>query len=225
SLCLAQDLPEMIRVKGGTFTMGREDGSNINDAAPVRRVTVSDFHMSKTPVTVAQWKHFAEKTGKKMPAEPKWGWEDTHPMVNITWNEAVEYCDWLSEQTGRIVRLPTEAEWEYAAGTCKSPEELRKGGWFQNDSLTSTRPVAQKSPNRFGLYDMAGNVWEWCRDWYAWYPANQTRNPIGSYTGNFRILRGGSWYNFAESCGIQLRQKYLPSVRFDYVGFRVVATE
>lgn len=218
----AQNLPEMVEIKGGIFQMGYENGSNINDAAPVRTISVSDFYMSKTPVTVAQWKYFIEKTGKKMPAEPTWGWKENHPMVNITWAEAVEYCDWLSEQTGKIVRLPTEAEWEYAADK-NDNNNLIEMGWFQDNSPLGTQPVAQKKPNKFGLYDMMGNVWQWCRDWYNWYNKNQTKNPIGPYSGDFRIIRGGSWYNFARNCGNNIRQKSISSARFDYIGFRVAS--
>lgn len=218
----AQTLPEMVEIKGGVFQMGFENGSNINDAAPVRTITVSDFYMSKTLVTVAQWKHFAEKVGKKMPVEPAWGWKENHPMVNITWAEAVEYCDWLSEQTGKIVRLPTEAEWEYAANKEKK-NNLTEIGWFQENSPSGTQPVAQKKPNKFGLHDMMGNAWQWCRDWYNWYNKNQTNNPIGPYSGDFRIIRGGSWYNFAGSCGSNIRQKSISSARFDYIGFRVAS--
>lgn len=219
---LAQDIPEMVKIKGGTFEMGLDDGSNITDTAPLRKVTISSFSMSKTPITVGQWKNFSVKAAKKMPDEPDWGWIDTHPMVNITWTEAVEYCDWLSEQTGRIVRLPTEAEWEFAAGKI-SKADFTKVGWFQNDSLETTKPVGEKPANALGLHDMIGNVWEWCRDWYAWYSKKQTQDPVGSYTGTFRIIRGGSWYNFAETSNKHQRQKYLPNVSFDYIGFRVVS--
>lgn len=221
----AQNLPEMVKIQGGTFLMGYENGSITNDAAPLRNITVSDFFMSKTPVTVAQWKYYIEKTGKKMPTEsPSWGWVDSHPMVNITWSETVDYCDWLSEQTGKIIRLPTEAEWEYAAQE-DNKSKLTESGWFQDDSLTTTKPVALKKPNKFGLYDMVGNVWVWCRDWYGWYNKNQIKNPIGPYFGDFRTLRGGSWYNFSKSCGSHIRQKCTSGARFDYIGFRVAAKD
>ena len=220
--CSAQELPELVEIKGGSFLMGLEKASHLNDAAPARTVSVCDFYLGKTPVTVAQWKYFVEKNKKKMPAEPSWGWIDNHPMVNITWAEAVEYCDWLSEQTGKMVRLPTEAEWEYAAGK-PDKSTLTTLGWFQDDSLITTKPVAQKKPNDKGLLDMNGNVWQWCRDWYGWYNTYKTQNPIGSYTGDFRVLRGGSWYNFSKDYEVTMRQKYFSGARFDYIGFRVAA--
>jgi formylglycine-generating enzyme len=220
SFSFAQNLPELLKIEGGVFMMGAENGLNVNDAAPIREVTISTFYLSKTPVTVSQWKYYLGKTGKKMPDEPSWGWQDNHPMVNITWTEAIDYCDWLSEQTGHIVRLPTEAEWEFAAQDDGS-NKLVEVGWFQNDSLKSTQPVGLKKPNKFGLHDMMGNVWQWCRDWYAWYNTNQKKDPIGPYKGSLRTCRGGSWYNFAETCSIKKRQKCISNTRFDYIGFRV----
>lgn len=173
----AQRFPDMVKVEGGTFTMGSEEVREQKDttATPLHQVTVKSFSIGKTEVTVAQWKAYCTATSTRMPVEPAWGWVDNHPIVNVSWDEAVAYCQWLSGQTGKNYRLPTEAEWEYAArGGNKSNgfifaggQAVYKYGWFEDNSNATSQPVAKKRPNELGLYDMSGNAWEWCHDWWG----------------------------------------------------------
>ncbi len=173
--------PEMILVEGGTFTMGDSEMEGEANEQPAHEVTLKSFSMAKTETTVLQWKTYCSATGHKMPETPSWGWIDTHPIVNVSYDDAVAYCDWLSDKTGELYRLPTEAEWEYAARGGKQSkgykysggQSIDMTGWYNGNSNKQTQAVAQKRPNELGLYDMSGNVWEWCKDWYDWY---------GSYT-------------------------------------------
>lgn len=225
----------MITVEGGTFTMGDTEMEGESDEQPAHEVTLKTFQMSKTLVTVAQYRAYCTATGKNMPDPPSWGWIDSHPVVNVTWHDAVAYTDWLADKTGKNYRLPTEAEWEYAArGGNKSNGNKYAGGrsldmvgWYGDNSNSRTQPVAQKRPNELGLYDMSGNVWEWCRDWYsANYYANSPKdNPRGPASGSYRVLRGGSWGNDASYCRVAYRDYYDPGGRYDDYGFRVVLSQ
>ncbi|MEZ4829454.1 MAG: formylglycine-generating enzyme family protein [Bacteroidia bacterium] len=252
--------PEMIFIKGGTFDMGSEKYDN---EKPVHKVTVSDFWLGKTAVTVGQFAAFIDATGYKTNAEKgdgsyiwtgsEWkkkagiNWrcnasgkvrpesEWNHPIIHVSWNDAKVYCDWLSEQTGQKWRLPTEAEWEYAAGGgsenrteyagTNNESELGDYAWYtKNTKDTGTRPVGQKKPNRLGLYDMSGNVWEWCWDWYGSYTSSDISNPQGPEKGTDRVSRGGSWLSFAEYCRVSLRRNLSPDYRSYFLGFRPVRT-
>ena len=230
-----QTYPEMITVEGGTFTMGDTEMEGEGDEQPPHEVTLKTFQMSKTPVTVALYRQFCNETGKNMPDPPSWGWIDNHPMVNISWHDAVGYTDWLADKTSKNYRLPTEVEWEYAArGGNKSNENKYAGGrsldlvgWYKENSNGTTQPVAQKRPNELGLYDMSGNVWEWCRDWYSsdYYAGSPKDNPRGPATGSFRVLRGGSWGGGAARCRVAGRNFNYPGYRDGYLGFRVVLSQ
>src|SRR5580765_2363545 len=170
TLC-AQDYPEMIIVEGGSFIMGDESGDQ--DEKPAHPVVVKTYQLARTETTVGQWKVFCQNTGRRMPEAPWFGQKSEHPVVNISWDDAVAYCFWLSGKTGKHYRLPTEAEWEFAAkGGVKSKAYPYSGdktadsvGWLSGKT-SGTMAVAQKLPNEIGLYDMTGNVWEWCSDWY-----------------------------------------------------------
>jgi formylglycine-generating enzyme required for sulfatase activity len=231
--------PEVILVKGGTFSMGRADAER--DEAPVHRVTVHDFSIGKYPVTVGQYKKFCEATKRKMPKAPDWGWHDDHPMVNVTYYDAVNYCKWLSRQYGGQWRLPSEAEWEYAArGGSQSGEypysgsdDLEAVGWFQDNSGDRTHTVGCKKPNELGIYDMSGNVWEWCGDWYApgYYAESPAEDPVGPVFerpailclfSRCRVLRGGNWYLGASYCRVTDRSYHIPKRKWYNRGFRVV---
>jgi formylglycine-generating enzyme required for sulfatase activity len=192
-----QDGAVMVFIPAGAFPMGSAEGEV--DERPVHQVYLDDYYIYKTPVTVAQYRKFCTATGQEMPKAPSWGWQDTHPVVNVTWHDAQAYAAWAR------VRLPTEAQWEKAArgddgrtypwgatwdaAKCNSSESNRK----------QTTPVgsfpAGASP--YGVLDMAGNVWNWCADWYdgAYYQTSPARNPTGPTTGTYRVLRGGSWNN------------------------------
>lgn len=232
----AQRFPDMIKVEGGTFTMGSEEIRNPQDttAIPLHEVTVKGFRIAKTETTVAQWKAYCTATSTRMPVEPAWGWIDNHPIINVSWDEAVAYCQWLSGQTGKKYRLPTEAEWEYAArGGKKSNGYLFAGGqsvymygWFEENSSATTQPVGKKRPNELGLFDMSGNAWEWCHDWWGPYKNRSEVNPQGpDGNGFFKVLRGGSW-NFAfNDCRVGIREFFSPDGHHNDFGFRVVMDE
>jgi formylglycine-generating enzyme required for sulfatase activity len=166
-----------------------------------------------------------------MPAAPDWGWHDNHPIVNVSLNDVLKYIAWFNTKTKVIYRLPTEAEWEYAAkGGNKNTitpysgsSDLSDVAWFESNSLNRTHPVATKKENALGLFDMSGNVAEWCQDIYSSYPGKTVADPKGGSTGFFRIVRGGSWYNLAIFCENTHREKYVAGARFDYIGFRLAA--
>lgn len=227
----SQFFPEMISIQGGTFQMGlTKQESEYRDEQPVHEVFVSHFQMSLTPVTVAQYRHYCEAEDKSMPATPSWGWIETHPIVNVNWFEAVAYTEWLTKLTGQNYRLPTEAEWEFAAmggsKTNKSntnfADSLDVYAWIHANSGRSTQPVGQKRPNELGLYDMLGNVWELCTDWYDlnYYEKSQKYNPKGPNDGVLKVCRGGGWNN--TICRIKDRSKIPALYGMKDIGFRVV---
>ena len=158
-----------------------------------------------------------------------------NPVENVSWTDAVEFCRKLSampaEKTaGHVYRLPTEAEWEYAcrSGTTTAygfgddASRLGDYGWFDGNSDSSTHPVGEKKPNAWGLYDMHGNVWEWCQDWYGDYPSGSATDPTGATSGSYRVIRGGSWSNDARYCRSAYRSWRTPEARYNNLGFRVL---
>jgi len=191
-----KDGAEMVLIPAGEFIMGSKD---YNNGKPQRRVYLDAYYIDVYPVTVAQYRRFCKETKREMPSSPSWGWIDNHPIVNVSWNDAKAYCDWAGK------RLPTEAEWEKSArGTDgrKYPWEnewdARKCRCSRNNwgDAGSTSPVGSfpQGISPYGVYDMAGNVWEWCNDWYNdnYYKVAPLRNPKGPKGGNWRVLRGGS---------------------------------
>jgi formylglycine-generating enzyme required for sulfatase activity len=229
---------EFVLIQGGTFQMGDVMVDNeANDEKPVHSVTVSDFYLGKTEVTVSQFRAFCSATGRSMPEAPSWGWQDDNPIVNVSWNDAKAFCDWAG------VRLPTEAEWEYAAreggknvrfGNGKNtadPEEINfdaraeykkpysLGGRYRQRTIS----VASFAPNSLGLYDMSGNVWEWCSDWYGenYYSNSPSMNPQGPSSGSARVLRGGSWDYSPWLVRCAFRGWGNPGLRYLNSGFRV----
>jgi formylglycine-generating enzyme required for sulfatase activity len=217
-----------ISVEGGTFRMGSNEN---NDEKPIHDVTVSSFKMSATEITFDQYDLYCNATGKNRPSDNGWG-RGNHPVINVSWNDAVEYCTWASRQTGKTVRLPTEAEWEYAArGGNKSrnykysgSDDIGSVAWYGGNSYSKTQDVATQKANELGLYDMSGNVYEWCQDWYDenYYSNSPSANPQGPSSGQYRVLRGGSWYFFDNSCRVAFRSWSLPDLRVDFYGFRVI---
>ncbi len=218
---------EMIAIPGGSFQMGSEDFENTK---PVHPVTLSPFHLGKFQVTQSQWQAV-------MKTNPSFFKGDTLPVEQVSWDDAVEFCEKLSKKTGKTYRLPTEAEWEYGclAGStgkyCFGDDEslLRDYAWFGEDwQKGSTHPVGQKKPNNWGLYDMHGNVWEWCQDWYdANYYAELSKkgeavNPQGPANGERRVLRGGSWDLDQLVARAVYRGDLHPAGRSVNLGFRVV---
>jgi formylglycine-generating enzyme required for sulfatase activity len=158
-------------------------------------------------------------------------------MYYVSWEEAVDFCERLSQKENGKYRLPTEAEWEYACragtdtrfyyGNDLSYSQLGEYAWYGNNSGSETHPVGQKKPNAFGLYDMHGNVWEWCQDWYGenYYSQRSEVDPKGPDTGTARVLRGGSWFNLPRICRSASRLRLTPGYRFISGGFRVVSLD
>ena len=216
---------EMVYVAGGTFTMGAtaEQGSDADsDEKPTHSVTVSDFYIGKYEVTQAQWKAV-------MGSNPSYFKGDNLPVENVSWNDIQEFIKKLNAQTGKRFRLPTEAEWEYAARGGNQSKGYKYSGsnsiddvaWYTDNSSSKTHPVGQKTPNELGIYDMSGNVYEWCQDWKGSYSSSSQTNPTGPSSGSGRVLRGGSWSISAWSCRVSYRFSDYPDPRLDGGGFRL----
>ena len=221
--------PSMIFIEGGSFTMG----GTLRNQKPAHNVTVGSFNMGKYEVTVAEFKAFCAASGHAMPAAPAWGWNDKHPMVNVNFDDCNAYCKWLSETTGKNYRLPTEAEWEYAArGGNKThgylnagSDSLDKVGWSNTNSGGQTQPCGSKKANELGLYDMSGNAWEWCGDWFGEYSNSPATNSGGPSSGEYRVLRGGSWAGADFLSQVAFRGSASPANRYFLNGFRVVISQ
>ena len=215
----------MVRVPGGTFTMGctGEQGSDCdNDEKPAHRVTLSSYAIGETEVTQALWEAV-------MGSNPIYFKGADRPVEKVSWNDCQEFIRKLNALTDGKFRMPTEAEWEYAArGGGKEntkysgSNNLGEVGWYDGNSGGSTHPVKGKKPNALGLYDMSGNVWEWCSDWKGSYSSGATTNPQGPSTGSYRVLRGGSWINSAGSCRASYRITDTPGYRSNRIGLRLV---
>lgn len=234
---LITDYPVMVKVEGGSFTMGDTFGGGDDNEKPTHKVTLTTFYMSTTEVTVKQYKRFCDEMGVSMPEAPEWGWEDNAPIVNVSWNRAMLYCEWLFEVTDKKYTLPTEAQWEYAARGGKHSKgtkfsghrSMLFAGWYIENSGGKTHPVATKKVNELGLYDMSGNVNEWCSDFSddEYYSISPSYNPKGAATfddysdiGDFMVNRGGGFNSPAYS----ITSRGNGAVDKGYVnrGFRVV---
>jgi formylglycine-generating enzyme required for sulfatase activity len=216
---------DMVLVQGGTFSMGSDDGEK--NEKPVHTVTVNSFYICKYFVTQAQWQAV-------MGYNPSLKKCDDCPVENITWDEAQTYCKKQSELTGRGYRMPTEAEWEYAARGGKKSDAFTYSGsnniddvaWYGSNAGGAPHPVGQKQPNELGLYDMTGNAWEWCSDWYDenYYGSGPAQNPQGASTGPLRVIRGGSWRSPPRDCRAVDRNFDLPDYHSGSIGFRLVVS-
>lgn len=228
-----QPKPVMIAIEGGSFTMGSYYDPGGNNSKPPHTVTLSSFSMGKYEVTVAEYKAFCTAAGGKMAWSP-WEANDNYPILDVGYSDADAYCNWLSETTGKNYRLPTEAEWEYAAKggqksrgyTYSGSNVLDEVGWYEDNSK-QIQEVGRKKPNELGLYDMSGNAWEWCQDWYGKYTAEAQDNPRGpAGSGKYaeRVFRGGCWFYPASSCGVVIRSKTeeATDATVHRFGFRVV---
>jgi len=247
---------EFVPVKGGCYRMGNVFGDGENNEQPAHQVCVDDFYMGRHEVTVGEFRKFATITGYRTEAEKgdgcsvwiagKWvadkgkNWrlpgflqDDRHPVVCVSWNDAMAFADWMSGTAGRKYRLPTEAEWEYAArsggrdekwaGTSSEPDV---GGyaWSKENAGDKTNPAGGKKPNGVGLYDMSGNVFEWVGDWYApnYYGISPKLNPAGPPDGGEKVLRGGSWDNRLRNIRTTNRRRSAePGSRLTSDGFRL----
>lgn len=214
----------MVYIPGGSFKIGSDEGSDDEKNGPT--VTLDGFYMAATEVTQAQYQAIMGENPSNFKG-------DNLPVETVTWHDAVEFCEKLSQMTGRTYRLPTEAEWEYAArGGTKSRGFTYSGGndpdavgWYSSNSKSSTHPVGEKQANELGLFDMSGNVWEWCADnWHDSY-VDLTSNGQWDGVGNTqrRVVRGGSWNYLPNICRAANRNWNLPVNRYDSFGFRVVS--
>jgi len=216
---------DMVYVKGGTFMMGatpEQEGDCYAREKPVHEVTLSDFYIGKYPVTQAQWKAVMAK-------KPSHFKGDNLPVEFMSWNDAQEFIRKLNHMTGNDYRLPTEAEWEYAArGGNRSlgykysgSDDIEEVAWYINNSGYKLHPVGTKKANELGIYDMSGNAWEWVSDWDGKYGGNPQSNPQGPADGSNRIVRGGSWDYHAKHARVSFRYYRAPGLRLSFLGFRL----
>ncbi|QQS29616.1 MAG: SUMF1/EgtB/PvdO family nonheme iron enzyme [Sphingobacteriales bacterium] len=239
------NLPEMVFVKGGTFTMGDTFAEGEGDELPTHQVTLSDFYIGKYEVTFEEYDLFCEETNRSKPFDEGWG-RGKRPVINVNWEDAMDYCEWASKVSGKKYSLPTEAQWEYASrsrgekvrfangkdilnpieANFKGDSEFMKQS-VQGDFKGKTMPVGSFTGNALGLFDFTGNVWEWCADWYDYdfYGKSTQNNPVNTTQTDYRVLRGCSW-NASPSYGRAAnRNRTFPSIRDDETGFRVVITQ
>ena len=213
---------EMIFVEGGTFLMGGADEEAYGDEKPVHKVQVYPFYLARYPVTQALWQAVMRNNPSNFKGADR-------PVERVSWDDCQDFLQKLNAHTGKNYRLPTEAEWEYAArGGAYSEgylsagsDKLKDVGWYDENSGNETHPVGEKLPNELGLYDLSGNVWEWCEDWYGSYPSGSQTNPTGPSRGSDRVSRGGSWISVAQYCRVSYRYPYSPEGRDFNLGFRL----
>jgi len=220
---------DLVYIAAGSFQMGSNDGAP--DETPIHSVTISKgYWMGKYELTQQQYRSIIGINPSSFPG-------DNRPVDTVNWNDSVLFCRALTEQEGQAgrlpegyeYRLPTEAEWEYAAragahrgstdyaGSAKIDEVA----WYKENSGMQTQPVGQKPANALGLYDMSGNVYEWCLDWKGAYQSESQTDPVGSSVGQRRVRRGGGWFGFASACRVTARHFYAPTVTGSFVGLRV----
>lgn len=219
----------MVYVSGGTFTMGgtSEQGSEAeSDEKPTHSVTLSSYYICKYEVTQALWRAI-------MGSNPSNFKGDNLPVECVSWDDCQTFINRLNSYTGRNFRLPTEAEWEFAARGGNYSRHYKYSGsnyiddvaWYGDNSGDRTHPVGTKQANELGLYDMSGNVWEWCSDWYGSYSSYSQTDPIGPNNGSNRMDRGGCWGNFAKRCRPAYRSYGTPGYRDHGRGLRLVLSQ
>lgn len=219
----------MIRVEGGTFTMGatREQGSDaFDDEKPTHDVTLSSYSIGETPVTQELWQAVMGGNPSRFEGVQR-------PVEIVSWYDCQDFIGKLNELTGKAFRLPTEAEWEYAARGGKQSKGYKYSGsnninevaWYDANSSGQTHPVKEKMPNELGIYDMSGNVWEWCRDWYGSYSSSPQTNPKGPTSGSYLVFRGGGWGSDALYCRLSRRNYHDPSFTLYRLGLRLALSE
>ena len=217
---------KMVKVSGGTFQMGctsEQDTCASENEQPVHSVTLSDYYIGQTEVTQELWQAVMGSNPSRFKGD------NQRPVEKVSWDDCQEFIEKLNRLTGKNFRLPTEAEWEYAArGGSKSRGYKYSGSnnpdavaWYNDDSGSETHPVAHKQANESGLYDMSGNVWEWCFDRYGDYSSNSQTNPRGASTGGDRVMRGGSWYNGVRHMRVSDRCNRTPYDCNDGIGLRL----
>ncbi len=271
--------PKLVLVSGGTFKMGSNipDPDGLGDEKPVHTVTVTDFYIGETEVTVAEYQLFSKATGTAMPSAPDaewweshadtkkfynnpaktwWGFQPNYPMFSVTWEQAAQYCNWLSKKEGlpecykknadggwdtditkKGYRLPTEAEWEFAARGGNSSKGFKYSGsnslsevaWYdETTAYAGPQNVKTKKANELGLYDMSGNVWEWCSDYYSsgFYAKSEGKtNPFNNVSQSYRVIRGGAWHYQGSYATLTSRDgPELAYTNYNY-GFRLAHTK
>ena len=213
---------KMVRVEGGTFQMGSSDSEADSDEQPVHSVTLSGYNIGETEVTQALWEAV-------MGNNPSYFKGANLPVEKVSWNDCQDFIRELNRLTGKTFRLPTEAEWEFAARGGNSSKGYKYSGsdnigdvaWYSSNSSRQTHEVATKQPNELGLYDMSGNVREWCQDWYGSYSSGSQTNPKGAASGSYSVHRGGSWCDNAGYCRVAYRRRRTLAFRYDYLGLRL----
>ena len=213
----------MVYVSGGTFIMGGDESS---DQTPTHSVTLSSYYICKYEVTQALWRAVMGSNPSKFKG-------DNLPVEQVSWNDCQTFINRLNNYTGRNFRLPTEAEWEFAARGGNYSRHYKYSGsnyisdvaWYCDNSGNRTHPVGIKQANELGLYDMSGNVWEWCSDWYGSYSSYSQSNPTGATSGFGRVERGGNWCGLARYCCSSHRSYYAPGNSFDDLGLRLVLSQ
>ena len=219
----------------GTFTMGSPEQEIDRDAdeGPIHQVRISrDFYLGKFEVTQAQWKAVM---GYNPAIFQQQSTHLQHPVESVSWSACQTFIEKLNQLGIGHFRLPTEAEWEYACragtqsryywGEGKQEKEANEYGWINSRSFAMTHPVGQKKPNAWGLYDMNGNVWEWCQDWYGPYASSKQRDPQGPDTGKNKVFRGGSWFDFAPTQRSANRHRHGLEKAYTAIGLRLVWSE
>jgi formylglycine-generating enzyme required for sulfatase activity len=221
---------EWVQIPAGEFKMGDNFNEGDYDELPVHTVYLDTYYISKYEVTFDQYDSFCEAFGRSKPNDKGWG-RGTRPVINVSWDDAKDFCNWLAGKTGKNIHLPTEAQWEKAVrGT-----DQRRYPWGNGNPSCSrvnyhycnvkTMPVGSypSGVSPYGIHDMAGNVWEWCSDWYYWsyYSSSPYKNPTGPSHGSYRVFRGGSWVLSAGNCRASVRLFYRPANSWPDGGFRL----
>lgn len=221
---------EMVSIPPGCYLMGSTDEASFANERPVHQVCLRTFKLGKTEVTFSQYDRFAKATGRELPNDEGWG-RGNRPVININWQDAKAFAQWASEQTGLVLRLPSEAEWEYAAragsttkyswGDSINCDQARYGYWDCNSR--STMPVGSYQANAFGIFDMHGNVWEFIED--CWHNNYQGAPTDGSARSQpqcyYRVVRGGSWNDSPGARRAAFRNRSAAVYRFNFLGFRL----
>jgi len=239
---------DWVFVKGGTFQMGDQLGDGWCNETPAHEVTISDFYIGKYEVTFTQYDAFCDATGRIKPDDIDWG-RGNRPVINVSWDDARAFCYWMTTQNGHTIRLPSEGEWEYAAReggrgirfgngeNIADPKGINFTGtdfdktryWVGGVYRKTTMPVGSYGPNASGLYDMSGNVYEWCSDWFDSHYYEKCRygkcpdhNPQGPSLGTRRIFRGGCYASLPKYLRCANRQSATPAWKYKNLGFRCV---